>query len=138
MDGVGRGGGTRGDAGGIVLGWLTRLVVVISLVGLAVFDAISVGVSRLSVEDAGVLAAREASTELARTGDVQVAYEAAVASAAEANPLNEVPPGQFEVLPDGDVRLVVAREATTFVVHRIGWIADWADVSARVTGKALP
>ena len=39
----------------------------------------------------------------------------------------------------GNLRaLVVAREATTFVVHRIGWIADWADVSAQVTGKALP
>lgn len=127
-----------GDAGGIVVGWLTRITVVAAVVGLVAFDAISIGVSRLAVEDDGALAAREASTDLGRTHDVQAAYDAAVAAATEANPLNEVPPRDFEVLPDGSVRLVVAREATTFVVHRIRWIADWADVSAQVTGKALP
>ncbi|MFZ5872199.1 MAG: hypothetical protein ACOYXW_16925 [Actinomycetota bacterium] len=126
------------DDGGIVVGWLTKIVVVVGLVGVLAFDAISIGVSRLAVEDAGALAAREASTEVSRSGDVQAAYAAAVTTAAEANPLNEVPPEAFEALPDGGVRLTVAREATTFVVHRVAWIADWARVRATVTGRPLP
>lgn len=126
------------DAGDIVVGWLTRIVVVVGLFGLVLFDAISIGVSRLSVEDAGVLAAREASTDLARTGDLQAAYAAALATVQQANPLNQVPPAGFEALPDGRVRFVVSRDATTFVVHRIGWIEDWAHVEATVTGSPLP
>lgn len=127
-----------GDTGGIVLGWLTKVVVVVGLVGVVAFDAISIGVSRLSVEDAGALAAREASTDLTRTGNVQTAYAAALAAATDANPANEIPPTAFEVLADGSVRLVVERDATTFVVRRIGWVEDWARVRAQVTGTALP
>lgn len=126
------------DAGDIVIGWLTRIVVVVGLVGFVLFDAISIGVSRLSVEDAGALAAREASTDLARHGDVQAAYAVAVSTVQQANPLNQVPPAGFEALPDGRVRFVVAREATTFVVHRVGWIEDWAHVEATVSGAPLP
>jgi type II secretory pathway component PulJ len=128
---------TGSDTGDIVIGWLTRVVVAISLVGLAAFDAISIGVSRLAVEDTAVQAAREASSELQRTHDILAAHATAVAVATEANALNEVPPERFEVLPDGSIRLVVTRDATTFVVHRIGWIADWTQVQAQVTGKAL-
>lgn len=121
-----------------MVGWLTRIAVVGSLVGVVLFDAISIGVSRLSVEDTGALAAREAATDLARSGDVQSAYASAVSAATDANPLNEVPPGSFEALPDGGVRLSVTREATTFVVHRIGWVADWGQVSATAVGRPLP
>ncbi|MFC5998887.1 hypothetical protein ACFP6A_09170 [Quadrisphaera sp. GCM10027208] len=128
----------RDDAGGIIVGWLTKLVVVGAVVGVVAFDAVSIGVSRLAVEDDGALAAREASTDLGRTRSVQSAYTAALSAATEANPLNEVPPQSFEALPDGTVRLVVGRDATTFVVHRIGWIADWAHVEAHVEGHPLP
>jgi hypothetical protein len=128
---------TGRDRGDIVVGWLTRVVVVISLVGVAAFDAISIGVSRLSVEDTAVQAAREASSELQRTHDILAAHATASGVATKANPLNEVPPERFEVLVDGSVRLVVTREATTFVVHHIGWIATWAHVQGRATGQAL-
>jgi hypothetical protein len=130
--------GADTDAGGIVIGWLVKIVVVVGLLGVALFDAISIGVSRLSVEDAGTLAAREASTALARNANLQAAYETAVYAALEANPLNEVPPSSFVALPDGSVELVVTREATTFVVQHIQWIAPWAHVEARATGKPLP
>lgn len=130
--------GASGDSGGIVVGWIVKIVVVVGLVGVALFDAISIGVSRLSVEDAGALAAREASTDLLRTGDLQLAYAAAVSAATDANPLNEVPPSSFHALPDGSVQLVVSRQATTFVVRHIDWVAGWADVRAQATGKPLP
>ncbi len=69
--------GPARDGGGIVVGWLAKITVVVGVVGVALFDAISIGVSRLAVEDAGALAAREASTDLARTGDLQAATAAA-------------------------------------------------------------
>lgn len=126
------------DTGSIVIGWLAKITVVVGVVGVALFDAISIGVSRLAVEDAGALAAREASTDLGRTGDLQAAYAAAVAAATEANPLNEVPPSSFVALPDGTVQLVVAREATTFVVRHVSWVRDWAHVEAQAHGAPLP
>lgn len=128
----------RHDAGGIVVGWLVKLVVVVGLVGVALFDAISIGVSRLSVEDTGTLAAREASTSLSRTGNLQTAYETAVYTAWEANPLNEIPPSSFVARPDGSVQLVVSREATTFVVRHVRWLEPWAQVEAEATGKPMP
>lgn len=133
-----RAGRGRRDAGGIVVGWLVKLVVVVGLVGVVLFDAISIGVSRLSVEDAGALAAREASTSLARTGNLQSAYETALQTAWEANALNEIPPASFVALPDGSIELVVSREATTFVVRHIEWFRPWANVEAQATGKPMP
>ncbi|HZI98870.1 MAG TPA: hypothetical protein VFD41_15220 [Actinomycetales bacterium] len=126
-----------GDAGGIVLGWLTKLVVVLAVVGVALFDVLSIATSRLAVEDHAALAAREASQAYLGSGDVQVAYAEAVSAAADANPLDEVPPERFSTAKDGTVTLAVRREATTFVVHRIPWIADWAVVSGDATAKSL-
>lgn len=125
------------DAGDIVLGWLTKVVVVLAVVGVAAFDAISIGSSRVAVEDAAAAAARVASDRAAESGDVQTAYLEAVATATETNPLNEVPADSFVVAPDATVSLVVQREATTFVVHRIGWIQDWALVRGHATAEAI-
>ena len=127
----------HGDAGGIVLGWLTKLVVVLSLAGVVAFDAISIGASRLSVEDQAHLAARESSMELDRTRDAQLAYNVAVATAVESHALNEVPPSTFAPAPDGTVSLELHRVAATLVVHRVPWIADWAHVSARAAANGL-
>lgn len=127
----------RDDSGGIVLGWLTKLVVVMALVGVLLFDGLSITTSRLSIEDQGFLAAREASSEWQRSGDVQLAYDAAVTAAIEANALNEVPPAAFAAAPDGTVDLDIRREAATLVVHRIGWIDDWALVTTHVAAKGM-
>ncbi|HEX5511395.1 MAG TPA: hypothetical protein VFX41_06745, partial [Actinomycetales bacterium] len=95
------------DTGDIVLGWLTKLVVVLSVVGLIAFDGISIATARLSVEDQATAAAREASRAFQQTRNVQAAYDTAVATAIEADPLNAVPPGAFRAQQDGTVTLVV-------------------------------
>lgn len=127
----------RRDDGGIVLGWLTKLVVVMAVVGVILFDGLSITASRLSIEDHGFLAAREASSEWQRSGDVQLAYDSALSTAVDANALNEVPPGSFVAAPDGTVDLDIHREAATLVVHRVGWIADWALVSTHAAAKGM-
>lgn len=118
-----------------MLGWLTKLVVGLGLLGLVAFDAIAIGTARLSVQDQAGASARAASESYLHTHDVQAAYQAAAAVAAEADPSNEIPPSSFTAEQDGTVTLRVRRTATTLVVQRIGWIDQWADVSAVATGK---
>lgn len=128
---------TGGDTGDIVIGWLTKLVIVLSALGLVAFDGISIATARLSVEDQAVAAAREASRSFQQSRNVQAAYDTAVATALEADPLNEVPPAAFQAEQDGTVTLSVHRTATTIVLHHIGWIEHWADVTGQGTGKDL-
>jgi len=116
------------DRGDIVLGWLTKVVLVLSLGGIVVFDALSVGVSRVSTQEAADRAARAASTRWQETHDVQQAYDAAVADAAVGG--REVPANGFSVLPDGTVRLRVTAQAVTLVAHRVAPLRDVITTSA--------
>ena len=123
------------DTGDIVLGWLTKVVVGLGLLGLIAFDAIAIGTARLSVQDQAGVSARAASESYLHNHDAQAAYQAAAEAAAEADPTNEIPPSSFTAEPDGTVTLRVRRTAGTLVVQHIGWIDQWADVSAVATGK---
>jgi hypothetical protein len=125
------------DRGDIVLGWLTKLVVVFGIAGLALFDAISLGTTYVNVADQGSYAAREASEMWASTKDLQKAYDAAVAAATEQNAGNTVDAASFRIDPDGTVHLKVSREATTLVIYRIHAIAKWADIERDESGHAV-
>ena len=108
------------DRGDIVLGWLTRLTVIMALVGVALFDAISVGTTTASVADQGTTAALEASATWDQTKNVQAAYDAALTSATGSNPLNELDPKTFSIDADGTVHLTLARDAKTLVLYHWG------------------
>ena len=60
----------------------------------------------------------EASAAWDETHDVQAAYDAAVASATEQNPGNNVSAKGFAVDPDGTVHLRVSRTAKTLILFR--------------------
>ena len=125
------------DRGGIVLGWLTKLTVAIALVGILLFDAISVGSTAATVADDGSYAAREASATWDRTHDLQEAYLTAAAAAAEQNSQNVVSTKNFLVDPDGTVHLVVSRVAPTLVLFRWDRTAKWAHVSTAAKGRSV-
>lgn len=129
-------GGTA-DAGGIVLGWLTKLTVVLAVAGIFLFDAISIGTTKASLADQGSYAARDASEVWQQTGNIQRTYDAAVASATEANPMNQVSTTDFTVDPDGTVHLTVGREAQTIVLYRWGRTRQWAKVRATAAGRSV-
>lgn len=126
------------ERGDILLGWLTRIVVVFAIAGVALFDAISVGTTYVNVSDQGTYAARAGSETWSATKDVQKAYDAAVASADEQDPGNSVDAKTFRIDPDGTVHLRISRTATTLVLYRIGPIKHWAyvqrDAEARSVG----
>jgi hypothetical protein len=125
---------TVDDRGGIVLGWLTKLTVALALVGIVLFDGISVASTMATVSDQGATAASDASAVWKTTHNIQTTYDAAVKSALEDNPANEVSTKDFTVDPDGTVHLVISREAATLVLYRWSRTAKWAQVSAHAKG----
>ncbi len=127
--------GDRGDRGDILLGWLAKLVVVFGLVGVVVFDAISVVSARATVHDDGTYAARAAATVWVTTGDVDAAYRTAVDAAAEKHADNRVDAGGFRIEPDGVVYLTIRRTASTLLVDRLEQTAKWARITEDATGR---
>jgi cytoskeletal protein RodZ len=122
-----------GDRGDIVLGWLTRLVVVLAVVGVLGFDAVALGVGRLKAEDRAQAAARAAAQSWRQDEDVQVAYEAALATTERLE--DAIPPASFTVGPDGAVTLTVEHTATTLLLEKVGPLRDWATSAATATGR---
>lgn len=131
-----RRGGGHGDRGDIVLGWLTKITVVLAVLGLVAFDALSLAVGRLQVEDRGNSAARAAVTTYATTSDAQHAYETALARIAESDPTDTVDPASFSVAQDGTVTFTLEHTAPTMLVHKVGPLRDLA--TSRVTVSNSP
>lgn len=125
------------ERGDIVLGWLTKLVVVLSALGLVAFDALSVGVASLSLADDGRAAAREASSVWLDTGRVQPTYDAAVRSAQDADPGNDVPADTFTIAADGTVTLTIRRTPPTLIAHRVGPLREQLALSRTESALAM-
>ncbi len=124
------------DRGDIVVGWLVRVVVGVAVVGVILFDAISVGAAKMSVTDQAVEAARAASDNWLNHHDQQAAFDAAWRAATAANAANRVDTTTFRVEPNGTVHLTLERTAPTLVLHLVGPLDYWADVSSEGVGRA--
>jgi hypothetical protein len=116
------------DAGSIVLGWLVRVAVVLGVLGVLAFDGIALGTAHLSLADQATTAAQAASDRWIASHDVQAAYDAAVASAREANPDDTVRTDDFTVTPDGHVTLTLEREAHSLVLRSLPMTRAWVHV----------
>jgi hypothetical protein len=123
----------RGDRGDIVLGWLTRLTVVLAVLGVLGFDAVALGVGRLQAEERAQEAARAAVRTWKDTSDVQRAYEAALAEVESVE--DTIDPSSFAVGSDGSVTLTVRHTSSTLLVEKVAPVRDWATSTATVTGR---
>jgi hypothetical protein len=125
------GGSERGD---VLLGWLTKVVVGIAVVGLVGFDAISIEAGRLSASDEANSAA-EAANVAWDTGRVHPAvqqlYDAAAAVAEEHGDF--IPPRSFSVDSVGNVRLTLVHHISTIAAHHIGPLRHLTVVRAQGT-----
>jgi hypothetical protein len=126
---------TRGDNGSIVLGWLTKLIVAIALVGLALFDSLSIGAAHLGASDDANTAAETAVADYRTSHNVQAAYEAAVQTLTSDS--ESIAPQQFIVEPDGTINLVLRRTTTTLVAQRIGPLKKYAVVVVHATASPV-
>lgn len=129
--------GPDNERGDIVLGWLTKIVLVLGVAGLFLFDAISLGTTAMSLSDQGSYAARQASERWQTTGSLQEAYNAAVAAATEMNSANVVDTKTFRIDEDNTVHLTVGRTATSILLYRWGKTATWAEIEREAVGRSV-
>ena len=123
----------QGDRGDIVLGWLTKLVVILGALGLVGFDLIAVGQGHLQATDRADTAARAAAENYQTSRNTQQAFDAAYATLVDGDTIE---PSTFAVTPAGAVALRLHHEVTTLLVEKIGPLRDRASIVA--AGTAAP
>ena len=127
----------RNDRGDIVLGWLTRVVVVLAIVALLGFDGVQIGLSTVQVQDQANQAATAARDSYAQHHDVAAALQAAQQTAAENNTQNSVVKGSFAVKPDGSVSIELTRPIHTVVAHHLP-VAGFKTATSGGSAPAMP
>lgn len=129
--------GDQRDEGDIVLGWLVRVTVGLVVLGVCLFDAISVAITHLRSSDDAASVANAASEAWQRGGshDLQASYDTAEQLAASRG--EQVPTTSFRVDPDGTVHLRLRSTASTVVLHRLRPVARLAKVEVAASGRAL-
>lgn len=125
----------RNDRGGVIVGYFTKIALVLVVFGSVCFDAVSVGAARISVEDTARAAAQVAAENYNESRDVEGSYRRADAYATEHGAT--LIPDSFFVDDDGRVTLRVEKEATTLLVYRTKKTAKWAHVEAGASVKAV-
>lgn len=123
----------RCDRGDIVLGWLTKVVVVLGVLGLLSFDGVSLVQARFQASDRAATAASDAADAYKSSKDPQQAYDAAVATLKDHDTIETK---TFTVADDGTVTLRLHHEATTLFLHRVRALRRWADAVG--TGEGRP
>lgn len=122
-----------GDRGDVVLGWLTKLAVILGLLGVVAFDGISLAQARFQAADHATTAASAAADDYKSNHDLQKAYNAAFATVSGNDTIETK---TFQVATDGTVTLRLHHEATTLILNHIGPLKHWAD--AVETGEGRP
>ncbi|MDT7536870.1 MAG: hypothetical protein QOI82_455 [Actinomycetota bacterium] len=123
----------QGDRGDVVLGWLTKLAVVLGVVGLIAFDGIAVAQAHFQAADRATTAAAAAADEYKSSHDVQKAYNAAFGTISGDDSIETK---TFRVTQDGIVTLRLHHVAATLVLRHIGPLKHFAD--AVETGEGHP
>ena len=122
-----------GDRGDIVLGWLTRLVATLAVLGVLGFDLVSLGAARFQAEDHAQAAVRAANETYKASKDLQKAYESALAEVAQHG--DRIDPQTFTIGSDGQITLTLQRTAATMVVEKIAPLRRYTEVSATVSAR---
>ncbi len=119
---------TGDERGGIVTGWLLKIVVSLAVLGFSVFEAGSVIFAKVSVERIAKETAEGAALEYGRTSSSAKTQEVAerIAERQEAEVV-----GKIEVFRDLDqVRVTVRKTANTILLSRIGFLRDLTEHTA--------
>ena len=119
-----------GDTGDIVVGWLVKLVASLAVVGVLVFDGVSLAVAHLDVIDQAADASRIASAEVVAGHSAQDAYDAAWTEVVSGHTGVDMPVGAFAAAPDGTVTVTVRRSVPTLVLQHVPRSEGWLTVSA--------
>lgn len=119
--------------GGIVTGWLMQLVVIMAIVALLGYEAITVAMTTITLDDAARDVAAEARDAYRSGSELRRAQEAGAAAAEE----HDVELVSIEV-DDQDLYATVRDEASTLFIHRIGALDTVTQPTARGRARWRP
>ncbi len=120
------------DSGSIVLGWLTKLVIALAVIGVIGYDGASLVTANVSTSDHANQYASTGADAFKSTKDVNKAY-AMVAADAEAKG-DTIDITSFTIAANGYCRLTVHHTATTLWMHRVGFLKKYTVVTAQGEG----
>ena len=120
----------------MVVGWLTRLVVVLGVLGVLGLDVFGWASARVAAQDQAEAAGRAATAAYAERRSLQAAYDAGLAEVVASGDTIETT--TFRASQDGAVTLTLHREASTLVLHRIGPLRHLTQLTATVTTRPTP
>ncbi|HJR18690.1 MAG TPA: hypothetical protein VJ922_03135 [Actinomycetota bacterium] len=113
----------RDERGGIVTGWLLKLVLSLAIFGVVAFEAGAIVVAKVTIESVAGDVLSEAREAYRPAEDAEQAEKAARAVAERNDAVLE----SFDVVDNGSAIVVtVSKKAKTLLVHRIGFAEDWA------------
>jgi hypothetical protein len=124
----------RRDAGAIVMGWLVKIALVLTIIGISAFDAIACTSAHLMTTDDANTAASAAAAEYQNSHSLQAALTAA--EGAISNPSEALDPKSLAIAEDGSATVTIERKVTTLVMYRIGPLKKYTDIKVR--GQAPP
>jgi hypothetical protein len=119
----------RRDDGSIVFGWLGRVALTLTVLGVVTFEVLSIVIVHVSLEDVGRTAADQALTAYANNHDPYQAYLAADAYATENGAV--LVKKSFEITSDS-VSFDLKKTAPTLLLYRLDATAGLAEVKTTV------
>jgi len=117
------------DSGSIVFGWLGRLTLTLTLLGVICFEVLSIVVTRVGLDDVGQTAGDRALTVYAETRNPTSAYLAADQYAASEGAT--LVKKSFTVSDDA-TSFKLKKTAPTLLLFRLDATAEWAQVTTTI------
>jgi hypothetical protein len=122
------------DSGSIVFGWLTRLTLTLTLLGVVGFEVLSIAVAHVAIEDVGRTAADRALSTYQESGSVEQAYLAADQYASSQG--TTLVKKSFEI-SDEAVSFELKKTAPTLLLYRLDATSGYAEVSTVVYAEPI-
>ena len=118
------------ERGGIVIGWLVRLIVTLAIVALAVFEAGAIIIAHVQSDTAATDVSEEAALAYAHSHDADQARAAADAKAKDEGAIVTA----FSVDTTGKaVTVTVEKDARTIILRHLSFARRWGDVKTTRT-----
>jgi hypothetical protein len=117
-----------------VLGWLTRLTLIMVLLAIVGFELLSIVVTRVSIEDIGVSASHQALDDYRANHNENTAFQ--VASAEAESQGATVVKKTFEI-SDESVTFKLEKVAPSLLLFRTEQTASWAHISTTVYAEPI-
>jgi hypothetical protein len=113
---------TGTDIGAVRVGYVTKLAIVLAIIGVFGYDGVSVMAVHVVTSSDASNAADAASANWQQTHNVTLAYEAASASVAGHHERVLTCPTCFSIAPDNTAHVELRRTAHTLLFSRIGFL----------------